>query len=396
MKIALIQDELVRKGGGEQVLLSFQATFPEAPIFTLSYNPKTTFPEFKKSNIITPWFGKIIKDDVNLKRFFFPLGVWSMRTLNLRGFDVVLLSTTHCAKYVKVDKHTIMITYCHTPFRLVWRPDSYEEIAKLGFLKSSLYRFASRILKKLDAESATRTDWFLTNSTDIVPRIQEAYHPKNKVTIIHPPVKCKNFYISSIEKDYFLVVSRFEPYKKVDLVIEAFNKMPDKKLIIVGKGSLEKKLFKMAGSNVTFKNNLDVEELAAVFAGCKALIFPQHEDYGITPLEANASGRPVIAYGVGGVNDTMVPYSVDAKESPTAIFFYEQSVDSLTKAVLEFEDIYFEPELIRRHAQKFDEPLFETKIREYVKSKFENKPLSVKHLSLDFSAEPERSFLINK
>ena len=368
MKIALIQDELVRKGGAEQVALSFLAAFPDAPMYTLSYNKEQTYPAFKKSKIVTSWFGKIIKDDVNLKRFFYPFAIWAMKSLDLSEFDVILQSTTHCSKYIKVNENALVITYCHTPFRLVWRPNSYEEVEKANGLKSYLFKVLIAKLKKIDFKFAQRTDYFLTNSNEVVPRIIDAYKPSKQITVINPPVKCKAFYISEVLKDYYLVLSRFEPYKKVDLVIEAFNKMPDKKLLVVGKGSMQDQLKKMAGSNIAFREGLSSEELAIVLSECQALIFPQHEDYGITPLEASASGRPVIAYGEGGVLDTMIPY-VNEMEKATAVFFEAQDVNSLINAIKRFEDISFDPIFIRQHAEKFDESVFIDKIRTFVEEK---------------------------
>ncbi|NTE05566.1 glycosyltransferase family 4 protein [Agrobacterium tumefaciens] len=370
MKIAIVQDELVRKGGAEQVVISFQNAFPDAPIYTLCYNEKTTYPNFKKSRVITSWFGKFIKDDINLKRFFYPLGVWAMKSLHLKGYDVVLLSTTHCAKYVKIDDKTLVITYCHTPFRLVYRPSSYVEIAHAKKLKSLLYKFIINRLRSIDQKSAKRTNYFITNATEVVPRIKDAYNPKREVTVINPPVKCANFYVSEQIDNYYLVVSRFEPYKKVDLVIRAFNKLSDRNLIIIGQGSMYKDLKVLANSNISFLEGLNAEDLADKFSKCRALIFPQHEDYGITPLEANASGRPVIAYGAGGVLDTMLPYK-NVPGRATAVFFKNQTVDSLIDAVEEFEKLNFNPEFIREHAENFDEIVFINKIREFVINKYE-------------------------
>jgi glycosyltransferase involved in cell wall biosynthesis len=369
MKIAIIQDELVRRGGAEQVVLSFQVAFPEAPIYTLSYNPDHTFPEFKDSFIKTSWLGKIAKDDVSLKRYFFPLGIWAMRTMNVTGYDVVLLSTTHCAKYIKVDKNTLVLTYCHTPFRLAWQPNSYEDVSNSNFLMKALYGIVVKFLRRREKISAMRTDWFLTNSKEVVPRIEAAYKPIHPVTVINPAVKCKNFYIADKIGEYFLVVSRFESYKKVDLVIEAFNKMPDKKLLVIGKGSMEEDLRAMAGPNITISGGLDAKHLAKVFAEAKALIFPQHEDYGITPLESNASGRPVIAYGFGGIKETMIPYENDL-ENATALFFYEQTSEALVSAVRKFETISFDSAFIRKHAESFDEGVFIKKIRNFVAEKY--------------------------
>lgn len=369
MKIALIQDELVRKGGAEQVVLSFQAAFPNAPIYTLSYNPEKTYPEFKKSSIKTSWLGKLFKDDTNLKRFFFPFAIWAMKSLDLKDYDVVLMSTTHCAKYVKVNDNALVITYCHTPFRLAWRPDSYEKVAESNVFMKVLYSVVISQLRKKDKKSALRVDWFLTNSKEVVPRIQSAYAPKRPITVINPAVKCVNFYCSKEILDYYLVVSRFESYKKVDLVIEAFNMMPSKKLIVVGQGSMEEELRSFAKNNITFIKGLDSSALAKVYAECKALIFPQLEDYGITPLEANASGRPVIAFGYGGVAETMIPFEDDASKA-TAVFFNEQTSESLIDAIRQFETLSFDSKFIRRHAEKFDESVFIRKIQQFVKDKY--------------------------
>lgn len=374
MKIAIVQDELVRKGGGEQVTLSFHQAFPQAPIYTLSYNAERTFPEFKDCDVRTSWFGRYVKDDVNLRRFFFPVGIWSMQALNLEAYDVVLMSTTHCAKYVKVGKHALVITYCHTPFRLAWAGDTYSTVSNARFVKKWLYNWVIKRLQKIDRAAAQKTHWFLTNSSEVLPRIEKVYSPKQPVTVINPPVRCRYFHIANENEkkaDYYLIVSRFEPYKKIDLVIEAFNRMPDKKLVIVGKGSLEAAGRQLAANNpnIVFKSGLPAAELADLLANCKALINPQHEDYGIAPLEANASGRPVIAYGVGGVLDTMIPYKGDASKA-TALFFAQQTVECLVNAVHQFETLSFDPVFIRKHAEQFDEAQFVAAIKEFVETKY--------------------------
>lgn len=393
MRIAIVHDELVRKGGAEQVVLSFHKTFPDAPIYTLTYNEKETYPEFKSCNIKTSWFGRFIKDDKNLKRFFFPFGIMAMKQLDVTGYDVVLQSTTHCSKYVKVDKDAVVITYCHTPFRLVFRPHSYDEVASANTLKKKLYDFVIGLLRRIDIAAAKRTDWFIANAHEVVSRIVTAYHPNHKVTVINPPVKCRNFFVASQIENYYLVVSRFEAYKRVDLVIDAFNQLPEKRLIIVGSGSMEEELKRKAGPNVKFMTSVNSKELADIYARAKALIFPQHEDYGITPLEANASGRPVIAFGKGGVLDTMVPVTTDtriptteenlsqfrhnerqiAAEKATALFFEAQTVECLVAAIETFETLSFNPAFIRAHAEKYDESTFIEKIRSFILEKSEAK-----------------------
>jgi glycosyltransferase involved in cell wall biosynthesis len=370
MKIAIVHDEIVTKGGAEQVTLSFHNAFPDAPIYTLNYDANRSYPEFKQCNIKTSWFGKYIKGEKNMKRFFFPFAVIAMRQLYLEGYDVVLQSTTHCAKYIKTDPKTLIITYCHTPFRLVWNSESYEQVTGAGFIKRKLYNAVISMLKEVEKQSALRTDYFVTNSAHIIPRIKAAYHPLKEVSVINPSVKCANFYVSSQVGDYYLVVSRLESYKKVDVVIEAFNKMPSQKLIVVGSGSREKALKAVAGKNVTFLKNLGASQLSELYANCKAFLFPQMEDYGITPLEANASGRPVVGYGKGGILDTMIPYTNDASKA-TAVFFDEQTPEAIMNAIALVENCDFNPAFIRKHAEKFDEAKFVKKIRDFVVGKYE-------------------------
>ncbi|RYY38004.1 MAG: glycosyltransferase [Sphingobacteriaceae bacterium] len=304
-----------------------------------------------------------------MKRFYFPLGVIAMQQLDLRGYHVILQSTTHCAKYIKCDPGALVITYCHNPFRLAWSSESYEKVQNANFLMKRIYQKVISLLRDIDRKSAMRTDWFITNAREIVPRIKMAYHPQREIAVINPPVKCSNFYVANEISDYYLVVSRFESYKKVDLVVDAFNDMPDKKLVIVGKGSREKEIKEKAGPNITFLSGLNAPELADLYARCKAFIFPQLEDYGITPLEANASGRPVIAFGKGGVLDTMIPFKEDSRRS-TAIFFDEQTKDALMLAIRLAELVPFNPQFIREHAETFDESRFVEKIRAFVGVKY--------------------------
>ncbi|AYL99370.1 glycosyltransferase [Mucilaginibacter celer] len=304
-----------------------------------------------------------------MKRYYFPLGVSAMQQMDLTEYEVILQSTTHCAKYIKVSPGALVITYCHNPFRLVWSADSYEYVQSAGLIKKLALSKVISILKDIDKKYAQRSDWFITNAREVVGRIEAAYQPKNKIAIINPPVKCGNFYVASTVGDYYLVVSRFETYKHVDLVIEAFNDMPDKKLVIVGKGSRMKQLKLIAGKNITFLSGLGAGDLARLYANCIAFIFPQLEDYGITPLEANASGRPVIAYGKGGVLDTMIPYTGKASKA-TAVFFDHQTKQDLKQAIATFEKLEFDPDFIRRHAESFDEQGFIEKIRSFVIGKY--------------------------
>lgn len=370
MKLAIVQDELIRKAGGEQVAKYFSMAFPEAPIYTLAYNPETTFSYFKSKKVIASKFQVLAKNEHYLKTFFFPFGIWAMKMLDLTSYDVVLISSTHCGKYVKFAPNAIVINYCHTPFRLAWKSDSYSEVLNASFLKKIAYKIVISILQKIDYKASKRVDYYLTNAQEVVHRIQEAYKTSKSIEVINPPTTVDEFYVSDLPKEYFLVVSRLEYYKKTDLVIEAFNEL-GLPLIIVGKGSKEKELKQLAKENIIFRSNVSETEIKDLYANCKALIFPQLEDYGITPLEAIASGRPVIAYNEGGILETMIPYAGNENEC-TSIHFQNQTVPDLINAINEFEKLNFNPAFIRNHAQKFGVEKFIKKIQDFVASKVKN------------------------
>lgn len=371
MKIALVQDGLMCRAGGEQVALCFHKAFPNAPIYTQCYQPDLTFPEFRNCDVRTTWLQRIARTDDMMKNLFFPLGIWAMQSHDLTEFDVVLMSSTHCAKYVKVNKNALVINYCHTPFRLVWNPESYAQYNKLSGIKKKIFDVVLRIMRDIDFRYAQRPNLFLANTNETAERARASYQI-DKPTVIEPPVNSKSFFVSNVCKEYFLIVSRLEYYKKVDMVIDAFNRL-GYPLIVVGKGTLETKIKASAKQNITFMSGLSSNELANVYAGCRAFIFPQHEDYGITPLEANAAGRPVIAYAAGGVLATQVPVENEATKA-TALFFPEQTVDSLMNAVERFQTIenQFDSSFIRAHAERFDESLFIERIQQFVEMQFQH------------------------
>jgi glycosyltransferase involved in cell wall biosynthesis len=366
MKIAIVHDDLMRRGGAEQVARCFHLAFPEAPVYTMAYQPHLTYPDFKQCRVHTSWFGRIAKDEKRMKMFFFPLGLMAMQQLDVTGYDVVLVSTTYSAKYVKVSPHSLVITYCYTPFRLAWDPYSYEQYRLARGLKRKAFDLVIKVLRNVDYKRAQRTDQFIAMTAETRNRIRSAYHFPNDIPIIKPPVNCNNFYVAPKTKDYFLVVSRLEYYKRVDLVIDAFNDL-GYPLVIVGRGILENSLKKRARANISFRSGISSQEMAQLYAECKAFIFPQHEDYGITPLEANASGRPVIGFNKGGILETMIPVTEGKNPGEcTALLFNKQEKESLIEAVRKFESLSFDPAFIRRHAEQFHETAFIDSIRRFV------------------------------
>src|SRR6218665_1617269 len=369
MKIAIVHDDLMRKGGAEKVALAIVRAFPEADFYTLCYRPELTYDEFNSYKVNTSWFQQVAKTESQMKMLFYPLGIWAMKSLKLEQYDLVIISTTFCAKYIKLNPRAVLVTYCHTPFRLAWYPETYNNVnGNMLFRWLTLNVICPR-LRVIEKKYAIRTNHYIANSNVTVDRIKTCYTDKIPVSIINPPVELKNFRRKPQRvSDYYLVVSRFQPYKKIDLVIEAFNAMPEKKLIIVGTGGMEMELKAMAGKNVEFRGVVGQDELGELYAGCKALIFPQEEDFGITPLEANASGRPVIALGKGGVLETMVPYDPERDMPFTAIFFAEQTLESLLQAVQLFETVEgkLNENFIYQNAERFSESGFIDKLKKKV------------------------------
>jgi len=370
LKLAIVHDDLMRRGGAEQVARCLHYAFPEAPIFTLCYQPEDTYPDFKASDVRTSWYQQIVKDEHQMKKLFFPLGVMAMKQLDVTDYDIVLMSSTYCAKYVKISPKAIVINYCHQPFRLAWFPESYTDYLQAHGIKKLALKAMIASLKYIDYHAAQRTDFFIANTDETSQRIKEIYTFKKEIPVIYPPVVIDNFYITQKIQDYYLIVTRLEYYKRVDLAIEAFNHL-GYKLIIVGKGTKQAELKSMAKDNITFKSGLSKTELRELYAGCKAFVFPQYEDFGITTLEANASGRPVIAFGQGGGLNTMIPYKGNPKKS-TAVFFEKQEPESLMKAIQVMEEIYldFDPEFNRKNALRFDEGNFIAAIKDFVQHKY--------------------------
>lgn len=367
MKVAIVHDELMRRGGAEQVVMTMLKAFPNADVFTLAYNPDGTYPEYRDYKITTSKLQFLSKSVKWMQRLYFPFGVMAMKALKVHGYDVVLISNTHSAKYVNIDRNALVFIYTYTPFRLAWNPTSYSQYNNSKGISRWVFNQVVGVLRKIDKKAAQRGNYFLGMTEETAQRIRDAYEVKD-IKIIPPDVKTRNFHLSTRSKDYYLLVSRLEYYKKADLAIEAFNKLGFK-LIVVGNGTKSEELKQLAENNIEFKKGLSSEELAELYANCKALIFPQHEDYGITPLEANASGRPVIAYGAGGVLETMIPYTSDDKKA-TAIFFKEQTVQSLIEAVKLSELLQFDPDFIRSNAERFDENVFMRELKQFVLEKY--------------------------
>ena len=362
LNIVLVHDALINRGGAERVFQVFCEMFPNAPIYTSVYFPNRTLPYFKKRLVHTTFLQKLISNEMQLKSLF-PLANYLMQKIRLDKYDIILSSSTFCGKYIS-SKNAKHICYCYTPFRLIWNIDSYNHSNKNSIKITTIKPFLP-FLKKWDLYAANKVNQFIAMTRETSIRIQKAYN-KN-TAIVPPPIDMKKYEYINETCDYFLVVSRLEPYKKVDLVVKAFNKI-NLNLKIIGNGTLSNYLKKIANNNIEFFHNISDEKLKSFYQKCIAVIFPQKEDYGLVPLEANACGTPVICYGKGGVETTMIPYSKENKSRATALFFDDQTVESLMLAIKCFEKIEFNQKALVENAKRFDVDIFKNKILKVIEN----------------------------
>lgn len=358
MKVAIVHDWLTNMGGAEQCVLNFMDVYPDAPIYTSMFKKDGVDERFSARKIVTTFLQRFAKKGNHQK--YFPLMPFAFERLDLTEYDVVLSSTSCCAKGVVTSPDSLHFCYCYTPIRYVWAR-SFEYMKDMGKLKKLVCSILLHYMKMWDFAAAQRVDHFIAISTEVQRRIKK-YYGRNSV-VIFPPVRCSQFEIGSVDGDYFLVVSRLVYYKRFDLAVKACSAL-NKKLIVIGDGPERKHLEDMAGPTVTFLGRQPDEVVRKHMSECRALLFPGEEDFGIVPVEAQACGRPVLAFGKGGALDTVV-------DGQTGILFNEQTVDSLRNAIEKFETMTFDKNVIRKHSLKFDEPEFKRQIEEYIRTTIE-------------------------
>jgi glycosyltransferase involved in cell wall biosynthesis len=372
LRVALVHDWLTGMRGGEKCLEIFCEIFPRADIYTLFHLPGSVSPTIEGHRIRTTWLQRL--PGLSKKyRHYLPLFPLAMEGLSLRGYDLIL-SSSHCvAKDVRRFPPTRHISYVFTPMRYVW--DMYEiyfgRESQAGKLPRAAMAVLAPLLRKWDVYTCRRVDHFLADSHHVRRRIRRYYGREAEVVPI--PVDTRLFDLSQRSGDYYLMVSALVPYKRVDLAVKAFNRL-GRPLIIVGSGPQRAELERLSGDNITWAGWAEAEDLRRYYGECRGLIFPGEEDAGITPVEAQACGRPVVAYGKGGALETVVSlddYQTGGSEFFSGVFFPEQTEDALIAAVerLEAHAGELDRVKIRAHALTFDREVFKQKIREKILEK---------------------------
>lgn len=360
MRIALVHDYLAQDGGAERVLKAFHELWPEAPVFVL-FHDKEKITGFDKADIRESFIAKLPYGRTKYQ-WYLPWMPLATERHNLHEFDVVLSSTSAFAKGILTRPNTLHISYCHTPTRYLWT-DTHEYLEDLKysrlvkvFLPALIHR-----LRLWDKMSVDRVDYFVANSHTVKNRIQKYYRRDSEV--IYPPVDTHLFKISSEVGDYFLAGGRLVPYKRFDLLVKVFNRL-GYKLKIFGTGPELEKLKQLARPNIEFLGGVTDIEKAELMSKAKAFLHPQVEDLGITPIESMAAGRPVIAYPVGGVTETVI-------HGETGVYFKDQSWEALLDTVLHFNHENWDSAKIRAFAEKFAVDSFKEKIKNLVKDRWE-------------------------
>lgn len=353
MKVAIVHYWLVGMRGGEKVVEALCEMYPEADIYTHVYDPAVISPTINRHRVQTTFISRLPKA-VRWYQRYLPLMPLALEQLDMRGYDLVISSESGPAKGFVVSPGTLHICYCHTPMRYLW--DMYHDyLAGAGRVTRWAMRPIMHYLRMWDVLSAFRVDHFVANSRYVARRI--AKHYRRDADVVHPPVSVDDFYISETIGDYYLMVGQLVAYKRSDIAVEAFNRM-GKKLVIIGEGEQYDSLARMAGPNVKLMGRQPFSVIREHYAQCRALIFPGVEDFGIVPVEAMASGRPLIAYREGGAMETVV-------EGKTGLFFQQQSADALIDAVNRYEAsaAQFDPAQIRAHAQGFQVARFKREVQ---------------------------------
>ena len=359
-KIAIVHDFLLKLGGAERVTKVLSEMYPDAPIYTLLYDEGSVGNDFPAERVRPSFLQKLPKPVRSKHTALLKLFPKAIESFDLSEFDIVISSSNSYAHGVVTNLDTTHICYYHSPMRYIW--DWYNEyFEELGFgkFKKGLAKWMLHGIRMWDQLAAKRPDVNLANSENVRRRIKKYYHKDSQV--LYPPVDVSRFKPAKKAQDYFLIVSTITPYKRIDLAVKFFNKI-GKKLIIVGDGKQREYLQSIAADNIELVGRKSDEEIAELMAGCRGFIFPGEEDFGITPVEAMAAGRPVLAYGKGGVIETVI-------DKKTGVFFKNPTLESFETGFAKFlswEKKFFKPADAVKRSKEFSRKKFEKEISNIV------------------------------
>lgn len=361
MKVALVHDYLTRLGGAERVLSTLKELYPKAPVFTLLYDEAKVGAVFPKESVVTSPLQKLPKLLRRNVKYLLPMLPRTVEEWDFSGFDLVISSSSAFTHGIITPTSTKHLCYCHSPMRFAWDwTHEYIEEQKIGRLKRIAIAHLLKKIREWDCVSADRPDSIIANSKHVQRRIKKYYRRDSEV--IYPPVDISRFKTSKSHEDFFLIISTLTPYKRIDLAIQLFNKIR-RRLVIIGDGPQREYLQNISGDTIDFLGFKDDATAAEYMKNCRALIFPGEEDFGITPIEAMACGKPVLAYGEGGVRESVI-------EGVTGEFFYKPSADSMEEGLarLMLNEKAYNPSVARKQAQKFGKEIFLEQMKSAVKS----------------------------
>jgi glycosyltransferase involved in cell wall biosynthesis len=355
MKVALVHDWLTGMRGGEKVLEAMARLYPDAPIYTLVHHRGQVSAELERHEIRTSFVQRLPLQ--RAYRWYLPLFPRAIEAFDFTGYDLVF-SSSHCAaKAVKTPATTTHLCYCHTPMRYAWDQfDAYFSPERNGRLKFALIRQMMRRLRRWDRETAGRVDAFLANSGYVADRIHRYYG--REAEVLSPPVDTRRFVpTGTAPGDYYLMVTALSPYKRIDVAIEAFNRM-QRPLVVVGWGPERERLEAIAGAHVRLAGKVDEATLIDLYQRCRGLLLPGIEDAGIAPLEAMACGRPALVLAQGGAPEAVI-------DGVTGVHIAESGIEPLIRAVDTAEALSFNSRRIREHAERYSSESFEARLREF-------------------------------
>jgi glycosyltransferase involved in cell wall biosynthesis len=356
-RIALVHDYFVQMGGAERVAEAMHDSFPSAPVYTTVALPNSLPKRLRGADIRTSPLQHLPAMDRRFRHYFM-LYPFAVENFDLSAYDLIFSSSSGYAKGVHRRRNAIHVCYCHTPMRWVWRYEDYVARERFGTGIRALLPLMLWGLRKWDLRAARQPNYYIANSRLVADRIKKIYG--REAHVIPPPIDVNRFHMSNDIDDYYLVLTRLMPYKRVDLAIEACKRM-NRRLVIIGDGPDRARLEKLADDRIEFLGRQPDGVVNYYASRCRALLFPGEEDFGMAPLEANAAGRPVIAYRGGGAVETVV-------EGKTGVFFDQPNSRVLATAIEQFESMAWSQILLRRHAEKFDRNIFAFRVLQFLGS----------------------------